>query len=83
MSATVRRRLEALEQQPGLQGESLTLLVQFVSPGQLDCEIFALRRLDGPLVEREVGESEAAFIKRAAALARSADGRPVVLFAEA
>ena len=83
MTTAIRRRLEALEQQPGPQGEPLTLLVQFVRPGELDRELFTLRCLEGMSFDREADETRAAFIKRVASLARGADGGLVVLYASA
>ena len=83
MTTAIRRRLEALEQQPGPHGEPLPLLVRFVRPGQPDGEVFSLRCLDGLSFERGDGESEAAFIKRAMALVRGADGGLSLLFAAA
>lgn len=81
MSTAVRRRLEVLERSGGMLGEPLLLLVQFVRPGETDAEISSLRRWGGASIERGLGESQSAFVKRAAALERGPDGVPVVLFA--
>lgn len=82
MSAEVRRRLEALEQQPGPQGGRLTMVVQFVKPGETNREICSLRQQGrGMSFQREEGESQAAFVERAAVLAHGLDAGPVVLFA--
>lgn len=79
MSAEVRRRLAALERSPETHGEPLTFIIRFVSPGEPEGELSSLRDTAGLTVERMAGESEAAFIDRAAALARGADGGPLLL----
>ncbi|MCO5121285.1 MAG: hypothetical protein M9951_16860 [Burkholderiaceae bacterium] len=83
MTTAIRRRLEALEEQTGPQGESPTILVHFVRPGEPVGKASSLQSLDGVSVDRDDGESVADFVARAAAVVRGAGDGPVVLLAGA
>ena len=82
MSAEVRRRLEALERDPGAGGEDLTIVVRYVRPGEPEGEALTLRSLDGAKIDRVDDESEAEFVARAAALVRGGGAGVVVLLAD-
>lgn len=64
MPSSLERRLSALES-ASPSADKLTLIRRFVSPGQLDSEIYGLRDDDGNLWARLPGETEQELIDRA------------------
>ena len=69
---TFERRIAALELAE-VPDDQLTIIRRFVTPGQLDAEIYRLKSDDGDLWEREDDETEQELIARATLAVRRND----------